>query len=338
MDIIVVGINHKKAGLNIREKFSFNRQSLEHSYKILHNNSILQEVFILSTCNRVEIYAVSSDARKAEFLLKDFFCSSHQLHPELFAEYFYCKINTQAFAHLFRVASGLDSLILGESQILGQIKNAYEQGRAAGVIGTNLHKLLQDALRVGKKVRHSTAISRGVTSIPGVVVELIKKEPDLASKKALVIGAGKVGSMTVAKLADLPLREVTVVNRDRTLAEALNKAENVRIADIYMLPQEIMCADIVIAATTAPHIVNRAMIEALLNARQTQLLLIDLGVPRNIDETIQGLKGVRLYNIDDLALVIDQTIRNRSIEAQKAEEIIQDEICVELLSVPEKAS
>lgn len=314
----------------MRERFSFSTDSLAGHYQALKCRPQLQETFILSTCNRVELYAVGEDAQAAGLALKEFLCRIYKIQPEFLEANFYCKIDNAALAHLFRVASGLDSMIIGEAQILGQIKKAYSQACAAGAIGPKLHKALQDALRVSKKVRHSTAISRGVTSISGVVVELIKKETGLEQKKALVIGAGKVGAMTVAKLADLKLREITVINRDRLAAEELKKRENVRVADIRMLPHEVFTADIVIAATAAPHIINREMIEALLSAGRKELLLIDLGVPRNIEEAVRQIKGVRLYNIDDLSSVINQTIRNRQFEAEKAERIIQGEAGIEI--------
>lgn len=326
MSIVVVGINHTKAGLGVRERFSLNPDALVGQYLELTCRPQLEEVFILSTCNRVEFYAVGSDAEQVAGELKDFLCASHALQPAFLERYFYCRRDAAAITHLYRVASGLDSMIIGEAQIIGQIKKAYERAVAAGAVGPQLHKTLQDALRVSKKVRHSTAISRGVTSISGVVVELIKQEPGIEQKKVLVIGAGKVGAMTVAKLADITLREITVINRDKAAAEALRRKPNVRVADIRMLPHEVFSADIVIAATAAPHLINREMIEALLSTRQAELLLVDLGVPRNIEETVRSLSGARLYNIDDLSSVIDQTIRARSYEAAKAEEIIAHEV------------
>lgn len=328
MSIVVVGINHKKAGLQVREKFSFSADELGGHYRALKGYPGIQEVFILSTCNRVELYAAGGDAKYVADVLKDFICRVRQVQPDFFDEYFYCKSDNEVVAHLFRVASGLDSMVIGESQIIGQIKKAYDRANDAGVIGACLHKTLQDALRVSKKVRHSTGICRGVTSISGVVVELIKKEAGLENKKVLVIGAGKIGAMTVAKLSSLALAEITVINRDRATAEELKKKSKVRIADLRMLPHEVFSADIVIAATAAPHIINREMIEALLLARRTELLCIDLGVPRNIDETVRGLSRLRLYNIDDLAPIIDQTIRTRALEAAKAEKIIQGELAL----------
>lgn len=328
MRIVVIGINHKKAPLEIREKLCFRDDELDEHYGALKKHPEIRESFILSTCNRVEVYAAGEEVVKTADRLKCFLCQAHELPQGFLESYSYLKTDKEAIAHLYRVAGGLDSMVLGEPQILGQIRKAYDRARAAGVIGSCLNKAMQDALRVGKKVRRLTGISRGVTSISGVVVEMIRKEPGLEAKKALVIGAGKIGGMTVKKLAALGLLRVTVVNRDRAAAEGLEKIPNVRAADIRSLPRELLSADIVIAATAAPHMVNREMIEALLSGRRDELILVDLGVPRNIDETARGLKGARLFNIDDLSPVIERTIRDRGLESKKAEEIIRDEVAM----------
>lgn len=327
MSIVVIGISHKTAPLEVREKFSLSAAGRPMQYNALKSYPEISEAFILSTCNRVELYGVGRDALHAAGSLKQFLRDEHEMQIGFAESYFYVKEDDEALAHLLRVAGGLDSMVIGEQQIVGQIKKAYEEARAAGFIGSRLHKAIQDALRVGKKVRSLTGISRGVTSIPGAVVELIKKEDGLEDKKALVIGAGKVGCMTVAKLADLPLREITVTNRDMTRAEELKKKRNVRVADIRALSGEIASSDIVIAATAAPgYLLDRDVVGAALKARRTKLLLVDLGVPRNIDEAVRNMKKAELYNIDDLAPIIEETIRNRRLEAEKAEEIIQSEM------------
>lgn len=326
MKIVVIGINHKKAGLKIREKLCFNHDGLPEYYNGLKHYSDIRESFILSTCNRVELYGVGEDAKVVTERLSSFLCQVHELPLDFLKQYAYVKIGLEATANLLRVASGLDSMVIGESQIIGQIKNAYAAACSAGVIGPYLHKALQDALRVGKKVRSLTNISRGVTSVSGVALELIKKEIDLENKKVLVIGAGKVGVLTVSKLCGLDLCEVVVINRDRKAAEELKKKSPVRVADMSTLPQEILNADIIIAATQAPHIINCEMIQALFRLRQRGVLLIDLGVPRNIDETVRNIPMVKLYNIDDLAPLIAETMRYRNLEALKAEEIIDKEM------------
>ncbi|MBU4303158.1 MAG: glutamyl-tRNA reductase [Candidatus Omnitrophica bacterium] len=325
MSLVVIGINHKKAPLEVRERFSFRDENLDTHYRALKNHPAVREAFILSTCNRVELYGVGDDPAIVADNLKKFLGQAQELPVDFLEKYFYTKIDREATTHLLRVAGGLDSMVLGEVQIMGQIRKAYISACVSGGVGTSLHKVIQDALRIGKKVRNLTGISRGVTSIPGVVMELIKKESGLAHKKALVIGAGKVGAGTVAKLAGLLLQEITVINRDKTVVDELTKKLKVRAADIRMLPQEIFRADIIIAATAAPHIINCAMLEGVLHIGKRQLLLIDLGVPRNIEEAARNIPMLRLYNIDDLAPFIKESMRNRSLEALKAEEIIRSE-------------
>lgn len=328
MNLIVLGINHKKAPLEIREKFSFREDALAHHYRDLTKGPDIDEVFILSTCNRVEIYCVGVEMGRTSKRLKKFLYDIHGISPNFFKQYFYVKKSVNALRHLYRVASGLDSMMIGEPQILGQIKKAYESASSVGVIGPRLHQVIQDSLRVGKKVRSSTGISRGVTSISGVVVELIKKELKGKDKKILVIGAGKIGAMTAVKLADISKHEIVVTNRDMARAGKLSRKHNLRVTEFSRLPQEISAADIVIATTTAPHLIHRGLIESILKTRQAELIFIDLGVPRNIDDAVRAVPGVRLFNIDDLAPAIEQTIRNREIEARKAEQIIQKEMAL----------
>lgn len=327
MNLVIIGINHKKAPLEVREKFSFSLESLKEQYLCLKGCAEVDEAFILSTCNRVELYGVGPDPSALAFRLQEFLCRTHGMPPQYFENYFYRKSGLDAFAHLFNVAAGLDSMVIGEPQIMGQIRKAYDAAASAGTVGPYLHKALQDALRIGKKVRSLTSISRGVTSVSGVAVELVKQEPDLKDKNVLVIGAGKVGVMTVEKLAVLPVRQITVTNRGMARAQELNKNRSVRVIPIRRLKQELANADIVIAATAAPgYILDRGLIKEALKTGKNKLLLIDLGVPRNIDEKARTLENVRLYNIDDLAPVIQETIRNRTLEAEKARGMILTEL------------
>ncbi|MBF0484862.1 MAG: glutamyl-tRNA reductase [Candidatus Omnitrophica bacterium] len=329
MQLVLIGTSHKKAPLAMREKFSFCGEKLEQYYAQFKAYPEVSEVFLLSTCNRVELYAVGPDPLIVAERLKAFLNEVHGIHSAAWDEHFYTRIDKEALAHLLRVASGLDSMVIGESEIIGQIRKAYDLACAAGAIGTYLHKAIQDCLQIGKKVRSLTGISRGVTSLSGVVVELVKKQSGLKDKKVLVIGAGKIGAMTVVKLADLPIGEIIVINRDMARAAELENISNVRVADIQTLQNEILYADIVIAATAAAeYLLDRALIEQLFLTRKNNLLLVDLGVPRNIEETTRNIPGVCLYNIDDLAPIVDETIRNRTLEAEKAEEIIQSKLAL----------
>ncbi|MBF0531968.1 MAG: glutamyl-tRNA reductase [Candidatus Omnitrophica bacterium] len=326
MTLVVLGINHKTAPLDIRERYSFPDNALEGYYRGLLAGGPIREAMILSTCNRVEIYGVGEDAVQVVDRLVEFLNDIQLIAPEFLRQYFYRKTGEAALGHFFRVASGLDSMLIGEPQILGQIKRAYEKALAAGAVGSGLHAVIQDGLRIGKKVRNHTGITRGVTSLSGVVIDLIKREPGLNQKKILVIGAGKIGATTVGKLAEMAVQEIVLTNRDIARAAQLARQPNWRVAEFVDLPREVAAADIVVAATTAPHLINRSMLEYICQGRQKELLLIDLGVPRNIDAAARAMSGVRLYNIDDLAPVIEQTIRDRAVEARKAQAIVSREI------------
>lgn len=334
MNIALVGLNHKTAPLGVREKVNFSDNSLEGSYRFLKAYPEISESFILSTCNRVELYGVGRHDQEIAGALKDFLCKTHEMKRGVLDKYLYLKNGVDAEKHLLRVAAGLDSMVIGENQILGQIKQAYSRAEDCGSIDSGMHSLLQRALCVGKKVRSLTGISRGVTSLPGAALELIKRERDLTSERALIIGAGKIGAMALARLVSCGIKEVVVINRDRSKAEALKKWTNVTARGLDAFRDELVKADIVIAATASiEYLITKDMVEEALRTRSRSMLLVDMGVPRNIEESAGRCKGARLYNIDDLGLLIKETKRNRACEAEKAEEIIREEICEKLYSV-----
>lgn len=322
MNIVTIGLSHKTAPLRIREKIDFSDVNAENSYILLKAYPDIKEAFILSTCNRVELYGVGYDEKKVKEALKDFLYKSHEIMNHDLEEYLYEKTGPEAIRHLARVAAGLDSMIIGESQILGQIKRSYERANEAGFIGMRLHRLLQDAIRIGKKVRTLTDISKGVTSLPGAAIELIKKQKHIAGEKVLVIGAGKIGRMTVSRLSSCGIKEVVVINRENTKLEDIKKTHNVRAENFDALRRELSRADIVITATSAvKYIITHDMVRDIFK-KKSEILLIDLGVPRNIEDSVKDIKGVRLYNVDDLGCIIDDTILTRELEAGKAEALI----------------
>ncbi len=329
----MIGLSHRTAPLSVREKVSFSDTNIEDSYALLEAYPYIKESFILSTCNRVELYGAGYDGKMIASGLEDFLYGTHEMIPGSLETCLYRKMDAEAVYHLSRVASGLDSMIIGESQILGQIKRSYDKARLAGSVGGCLHKLLQDALRAGRKVRSLTDISKGVTSIPAAALELIKREGDIGAKSVVVIGAGKIGGMAVARLAKSGIREAVVVNRDRSRAERIIKESiaqkgNVRAESLDALKREISMADIVITATASvDYVITRKMLEEILRQRRKGLLLIDLGVPRNIEDSVRRIEGVRLYNIDDLKPIVEEAICNRMAEAEKAEEIIKERVC-----------
>jgi glutamyl-tRNA reductase len=329
--IVVFGLNRKTAPLHIRERASFPDAGIESYYALIRERPQIRELFILSTCNRVELYGAGAKGREVADELKSFLYKVRRIDEGSLDGYTHTKYGHDAAGHLFRVAAGLDSMILGESQVLGQIKRAYERAKRTGSVGSSLHRLIQDSIYIGKKVRTLTDISRGVTSVPGAALELIKRDKDALKDKALVIGAGKIGAMTVSRLAANGIREIVVINRDRSKAEALSKGASVRTAGFDTIEEELSGSDIVITATAASeYIITSDMIKKVLQKRPSGILLIDMGVPRNIEGGVAALSNARLYNVDDLGSMINETMRIRSFEAQKAEEIVRECICARL--------
>lgn len=328
MKIIVVGISHKTAPLGIREQLSFSDIDLGNSFSMLANFSCLKEYFILSTCNRVELYAVGEDEKEVIDAIKDFLYGSHEMKKGSLEGHLYSYIDEAAIKHLHKVSAGLDSFIIGENQILGQLKRSYEQANEFKAIGPFLHKIIQESIRIGKLVRTETEISKGVTSLSGAAIELIKNESGLNEKTVLVVGAGKIGSMTVTKLCQSEVKNIILINRDISKAECFKDNEKVRISSFDHLEREVSAADIVITATASmSQIIPGSMIKDTHIKKNRNVLLIDLGVPRNIDEVVNRFENVRLFNVDDLGETIEKTMQQRESEAQKAEMIIENCLC-----------
>ena len=326
MNIVVIGLNHKTAPLEVRERVSFACDRMEVHYGQLSSYADISECLILSTCNRVELYGIGCDADGVEAALKDMLHRTHNVRPGAMDGHLYAKSGLDAVCHLFRVAAGLDSMVIGESQIVQQIRKAYDAAASFGAAGTYIKAMAADSLQAGAKARSLTGVSRGVTSIPGAAVKLIKDEADVDKKRIVVVGAGKIGRMTIMKLADIPAKEIVVMNRDKSRAQELGDRHNVTVKDFSALEAELLNADIVVAATASNrYLIDRAMIEKAVSPDGREMILIDLGVPRNIDESARRIRGVRLYNIDDLRPIVEEVIRNRTYEAAKAEKIIRAE-------------
>jgi len=326
MNIVVIGLNHKTAPLEAREQVSFARDRMEAGYGQLSSYPDIGECLILSTCNRVELYGIGRDSDNVEAGLKDILYKTHNIRSGDLDAYLYIRRGLDAARHLFRVAAGLDSMVIGESQIVRQIRRACDAAASTGAAGPYIKAMVADSLQSGAKARALTGVSRGVTSIPGAAVKLIKEEPDVDNKRILVVGAGKIGKMTIMKLADIPAKEIVVMNRDKSRAQELGDRHNVTVKDLSALEAELLNVDIVVAATASDrYLIDRAMIEKAVSETGRGMLCIDLGVPRNIDESVRRIRGVRLYNIDDLKPIVEEVIRNRTYEARKAEIMIRAE-------------
>lgn len=330
MNILILGVNHKTAPIQIRERLSFSSEKLPEALLSLKGYDSIEENLILSTCNRTEIYSVVKDVPRGFNSLKNFLCSFHKIHPEEITDYLYRFTNRETIVHLFRVAVSLDSMIVGETQIFGQVKDAYFKARDCRTTGRRLDILFEETIRIGKKVRTETQIGKGAVSVSTAAIELSRKIFEtLQDKKVLIIGAGKIGEMTVKNLYSRGISTVIVANRTLVRAEELARIFCGRAIKFESIFQELKFTDILICSTSAPHFiispedVQRAMQER----NNSPLFLIDLGLPRNIDPKVNKIENVYLYNIDDLALVADANIRERHRESKKAEEIIQS--CVD---------
>lgn len=324
MKFIVLGANHKSASLETRERVSFSSCKILDAMRSLKEYPAIEECLVLSTCNRVELYALAEDSVAGFNSLKKFIYDYHDF-KERIDSHFYFYEDHQAIKHIFRVAASLDSLIVGENQILHQVKKAYSKACDCGSVGKHLSVVFQKAFNVGKKVRAETEISKGAVSISSAAVELAKNIlKDLGGKRILIIGAGKMGELTARTLADRGIEFILVANR--TYQKALQLAEIFKGQPIHFseIRQALAVVDIVISSTSAPHCILKSQdIASVVDRRGNRsLFIMDLGVPRNIDQSVSNIENVHLYNMDDLKKISDLNLQERLKEADMAEEIV----------------
>lgn len=327
MHILVIGTNHKVAPVEMREKVAFSEERLADAYRHFLANGV-DEVVLLSTCNRTEVYAATSK-QISEWELLALWLSFFGVSPQEFEGRFYAYRNQDAARHLFRVACGLDSMMLGETQILGQVKDAFEEAQKAGAVGTYLGELFRRAIKVGKRARTETAISKGAMSVGGAAVELAKHIfANLQTCTVLLVGAGKMGTDTAKALVQAGAKQLLVCNRTLSRAEELAAELSGQVVPFDELPKTLAKADIVIASTGAQHyILTRAMVaEAIRQRRYRPLFLIDIAVPRNIEPEVGELDNVFLFDIDDLEQVVQDYLEERRKEIPKVEALIEHEL------------
>ncbi len=329
MNIFVVGLNHKTADVDVREKLAFNGQKLEEGLMRLKTLPEIKEAVILSTCNRVEMYTNVKDTAKAYESIKDFISEFHGLDRGSLEKSLYAHENLPAVRHVFRVASSLDSMVVGEPQILGQIKDAFEFALRKKTTGILLNKLMKKAISVAKRIRTETKIAENAVSISFAAVELAKKIfTDLSTKSVMLLGAGEMAELAAKHLMSSGLKEVLVANRTYETGCSLAKEFNGRAVKFEDFVHEIANTDIVICSTGAPKYVllKEQMHHVMKERRHKPVFIIDISVPRNIDPEINNIDNVYLYDVDDLQGVVDSNVQGRQKEAEKAEAIITDEI------------
>ena len=329
MNLHAIGLNHKSAPVDIREKLAFSASSIPIALSSFTQSFSSSEAVILSTCNRVEIYGTSPDDCLNKESLLDFFSAFHGLPKENFSEHMYHYQNLDAVKHLFFVTSSLDSLVVGESQILSQVKEAYMTAASQEATGSILNQLFQRSLSVAKDIHTKTNISKGKVSISSVAVEFaVKIFKDFSDKTVFIIGAGEMCELVLKHLVERGTKTAIVANRNYDKAQALadeyqGKAINYESLEDY-LPQ----ADIIISSTSAPHYVihTEHIKNAIKMRRGNPMLLIDIAVPRDINPEIARIDNVYLYNIDDLQTVVNQNIDEREKEFTQCQIIINKEV------------
>lgn len=324
-ELLLVGVNHKKAGLHIRERLVFNAEAVPAALSSLSETGSLSEFVLLSTCNRTEIYSYSKSCHEAERAIRAFLSCKAGLSPDELTEILYALSGSEAARHLYQVTCGLDSLVPGENEIQGQVRDAFCQAQSAGTAGVGLSYLFRSAITVGKRVRTETKIGDFGHSLASVVVHSAKELfGPLETKTALLIGAGKISSSTARALKGAGLKWILLANRTFERAQKLAAALNGMAVHFDQLDEHLKRADIVICSTGAPHIVlhQEAVIKAL-SARPSQpLLVVDLAVPRNVDPAIASLPGVCLVDIDGLQEMVEKYQPLTTCARQKAENMI----------------
>lgn len=329
MSILVVGLNHKSAPVEVREKIAFNANNIPAALSLFLHRYQTAETVILSTCNRVEMYASTMDgAVKTEDILS-FFADFHKIALDDFSPYMYHYTDARAVNHLFFVTASLDSMVLGESQILSQVKEAYTTASMEEATGKVMNQLFQQALNVAKIVHTRTAIGKKKVSISSVAVEFAEKIfQDFTGKMVLVVGAGEMCELLLKHLYEEGARTIVVANRTFERAQEIANAFQGQAIKYELLGEYLTKADIIISSTSAPHYVIHAdqVKDAIRHRRGNPMFLLDIAVPRDIEPEIANIDNVYLYNIDDLQSVVSQNIDERTREVEKCRTIIEEEV------------
>jgi glutamyl-tRNA reductase len=329
MNLILVGLNHKTADIALREKLAFKAEELPEALRSLLNLPTVDESLILSTCNRVEIAAAVKDTEEGfekivGFLVGKFGIDRSQLLPHL-----YRYSATDAIKHIFRVASSLDSLVVGEAQILGQVKDAFDAALAQKSTAVVLNSIYKKAISVAKKVRTETAISQLRVSVSSVAVELAEKIfGTLAKKIVFIVGAGEMAELALKHLVGSGASEVLITTRDFAKAEALAAAFSGTAVPFEGFLSQLHRADIVICSTGAPHyLIQPGDIAALEKERKNRpMFMIDISVPRNIDPGVNEIDNVFLFDVDDLNTIVRENMKERTLQARQAESVVEAEV------------
>jgi glutamyl-tRNA reductase len=327
--LLLLGVSHRTAPVELRERLYFSSRDVGAAVESLAARSSTAESVVLSTCNRSEIYVAGSDPTRARAELIAFLSDYHQLPSETFRPHLFTHDDVAAARHLFRVASGLDSLVVGEPQILGQVKSAFQVASERRCTGPLLNKTFHWAFGVGKRVRSETALGEGAVSVSFAAVSLARKIfGRLENRRVLVVGAGEISALTAQHLRSQGVAEIAITSRTPAHAEALAKDVGGRAVPWGDLRQAMGGADIVVTATGSQRpIIVREDVEFVLGRRRAEpLFIIDVAVPRDVDPAVSEIEQVFLYNVDDLQGIVQENLARRGAEIARAEAIVDQEL------------
>ncbi|WP_232695635.1 glutamyl-tRNA reductase [Brevibacillus daliensis] len=328
MEILLIGLNYKTAPVEIREKFTFNDDSTPRALHLLSQTKSVLECIIVGTCNRTEIYVVCDQLHTGRFYTRNFLAEWFGVEKESLFDYFYIKENEEAVDHLFNVTCGLDSMVMGETQIIGQIRNSFLLAQQHETTGTIFNTLFKQAVTLAKRAHTETNVSQNAVSISYAAIELGKKIfGSFADKHVLILGAGKMSLLTAKHLHANGVAHVTVANRTLERARVLADQFNGVACTMEELPQKLLKADIVISSTGADgFILSKDQLKPIMKQRPHKpLFMIDIAVPRDLDPGIHDLENVFLYDIDDLEGIVESNLAERSKEAERITVMIEEE-------------
>jgi glutamyl-tRNA reductase len=328
-ELLALGISHKTAPVALRERLAFSDGEAGEFARLLTATAEVREAVVISTCNRTEVYLVVGDAVRAESDVLGLMAGHASIRPTELAEAIYSPRNCDAARQLYRVTAGLESMIVGEAEIQGQVRRAHETAMRVGCSGALSNRLFAAALRTGKRVRSETNIGSSRVSVPSVAVDLaLSMLEGLEGRHVVILGAGDTSELTAQALADQGADTIFVANRHADRARSVAERFGGSVVGLERLPDQLLLADIVLSSTSSPHpIVGREELELVMGERRGRpLLLIDIAVPRDIEAACGELEDVSLYDIDDLQAVIARNLNTRAEEVPRALEIVEEEI------------
>jgi len=330
MEIVLVGLNHRTAPVEVRERVSFTVEQARRASEELRSKGILEETLVLSTCNRSEVYGVPPEtSRECAPGLSNFLSEFHSVRLDILGNSLYHHYDREAVRHLFRVAAGLDSMMLGEAEILGQVREAYRVAHEQGATGPVLNRLFQGALEVGKRVRAETELGTRPMSVASAGVKLAERIfGKLSERSALVLGAGTISEQVIAQFRDRGIARLFVMNRSRDRADGLAKQYGGEVVGWGEWEKTLLIPDVIVSSVSAEEpVLQRRMVEQAMGKRGNRaLFLMDLGLPRNVDAGVAKLYNVYVYNMDDLTEIVEQNRQARENEIPKADSIVDEHV------------